>query len=292
MKTFLLQVSSSVLFICLIFLLLEGCKDTYNESNLSSYRLAGLLAFEGNVIIDSATYKYQGDRLSECVVNYNQYQDSIRVLYTYPDENSIVVTSNDTTSRLEYSFVNGKMTGRLLSNLINNSWEPQQQFTYQYQDGKLLEEIWYSGYDEGLRPDIKYTYEYEGDKIIRSRHYYSINSSWQEMSEEEAVYTGNLITRINWYTYPDSVYTVSAYTDLHYSGSLLTSRIYYISNTNEPDYSYVYTYDSDGNLVIQESPEMGDRIEYVYEKGKGNFRQIQQPGGGISGFVPLPWPTK
>lgn len=280
------------MFICLILLVSEGCKETNNVNNPASYRLIGLLMYDDGVLTDSATYKYQGNKLSEGVDYSNYYQDPVRDFYNYPDENSMVVTSFNNTQKYEYSYLNRQMTGMLLSDLSHNIWEPQQHNTYQYQDGKLVEEIWYFGSSEGLKPGTKFTYEYEGSKIIRSSIYYAYNSSWQESIKEESIYTGNLITKIIQYAYSDSVYTEFTYIDLQYDGSLLTGYFFYFTNGNELELSYVFSYDDHGNMVIQESPERSERIEYVYEEGKGNFQQLSRPGGGISGNFVLPWPTK
>lgn len=292
MKNYLLPLSPSLLFICLILLISEGCKESNNDNDPTSYRLTGMLMYDNGVLTDSAIYKYQGDKLSEGVDYSEDYQDPVQGFYTYPDENSMVVTSFNNTQKYEYSYLNGQMTDMLLSDLINNVWEPQQHNTYQYQDGKLVEEIWYFGSDEGLKPSTKFTYEYEGSKIIRSRIYYAYNSSWQENIKEEAIYSGNLITKIIQFGYSDSVYSEFTYTDLQYDGSVITGYFYYFTNGNELELSYVFSYDDHGNMIVQESTELSKKIEYVYEEGKGNFQQIQQPGGGIQGFVPLPWPTK
>jgi hypothetical protein len=292
MKTYLLPTSSLLLFICLILLVSQGCKDITNDNNPASYRLTGLVMYDGAVLMDSATYKYQGNKLSEGVDYSNNYQDPVQGFYNYPDENSMVVISFNNTQKYEYTYLNGQMTGMLLSDFNNNIWEPQQQNTYQYLDGKLVEEIWYFGADEGLKPSKKYIYEYEGSKIIRSRIYFAYNSIWQETIKEEAIYTGDLITKIIRYAFSDSVYIDYNYIDLHYDGSLLTGYYYYLTNGNELDFSYVFTYDDHGNMVIRESPERSERIEYVYEEGKGNFQQLSQPGSGISGDFVLPWPSK
>ena len=292
MKTYLLQLSPSVLFIGLILLVSQGCKDDNNNNDPANYRLTGLLMFDRNAIVDSATYIYQGDRLSECVDYSDNYQDPVHAFYNYPTENSIVVTSFNDTQKYEYTYNDGQMTEMLSSSLNNNIWEPLQKNTYQYQDGKLVEEIWYFDSDEGLKPEQKFTYEFDGNKVIRSKHYYTIDSTWLEYFKEEAIYTGNQITKINAYAYSDSIYIDYYHIDLQYNGTLLTGYFGHFSNGNELEFSYNYTYDSHGNMVIQEYPEQNMRIEYVFEEGKGNFRQIQQPGGGISGFVPLPWPTK
>lgn len=292
MKSYPFVLCSMSLVIFLISLILGGCKESNNDNNPGRYRLTGLLMYEGDVLKDSAIYTYQGDKLSECVDYSNYYQEPVHAFYNYPDENSIVVTSFNNTQKYEYSFINGQMTRMLISDLNSNNWEPQLQRTYQYQNEKLVEDIWYFGSDEGLKPATKHTYEYEGGKMIRSRIYYNYDSSWQESITEDATYTGNLITKIVQYAYSDSVYTEFTHTDLQYSGSLLTGYYYYYTNENEPDLSYAFTYDDHGNMVIQESPEQGTRIEYIYEEGNGNFQQLQQPGGGIgSGFV-LPYPTK
>jgi hypothetical protein len=291
MKAYHFQLRSSLLFICLILLVSQGCKETNNDNDPSGYRLSGLLMYGDGALTDSATYTYQGDKLSEGVDYSINYQDPIREYYTYPDENSMVATSFNNTQKYEYTYLNGQMTEMLLSNLNSNIWEPELQITYHYQDGKLFEEIWYLGSDEGLKPSKKYNYEYEGTKIIRSKIYAYI-SGWQEMVKEEAIYTGNLITKIMRYAYSDSVYYDFNYIDLQYNGTLLTGYYYYITNGNVLNLSYVYTYDADGNVVIRESPAQSERIEYIYEKGNGNFQQLSQPGGGIGGGFTLPWPTK
>jgi hypothetical protein len=291
MKTYLHQLSSLLIFICLILFVSEGCKETNNDNNPASYRLTGLLIYDDGVLTDSIIYKYEGDKLLEGEDYSNYFQIPVPIFYSYPDENSIVVSSLNNTYTTEYFYLDGKMTRMLYTNFIDSVWVPQFDYTYQYQDGNLVEEIMYIGSPEGLKPDTKITYTYEGGKIFRSKRYI-YNSGWQESSEEQAMYTGNLITRITMFQYSGVTYVQFSQTDFQYEGSLLTGYTVYYSPEHEMHYSYVFTYDDNGNMVIQESPERGERIEYVYEDGKGNFQQLQQPGGGIEGYVPLPWPTK
>lgn len=291
MKTYLFPLSLALPVICIVLLVSQGCKEDNNNNDTTSFRLIGLSLYDNGILTDSAVYKYEGDKLSEGVDYSNYYQNPVNGYYSYPDENSMVVNSFNNTQKYEYTYLNGQMTGMLLSDLTGNVWEPQLQNTYQYQDGKLVEEIWYFGSDERLKPSKKFTYEYEGSKIVRSRIYTYI-SGWQEMIKEEAVYTGDLITKIIRYAYSDSAYIDYNYIDLHYDGTLLTGYYFYLSNGNELDLSYICTYDDHGNMVIRESPELSERIEYVYEEGKGNFHQLNRPGDGILGNFVLPWPTK
>lgn len=279
------------MFICLVLLVSEGCKETNNVNNPASYRLIGLSHYDDGVLTDSIIYKYEGDRLSGSVTYSDYIQiDSILAYYDYPDENSVIEISNNNTEKVEFSYLDGKMSSMIESMFIDNAWEAHMNNNYQYSNGKLAEEIIYMWMFDELKLTSKFVYEYEGDKIVRSMIYYDV-SGWQLWGKEEAIYTGNLITKVLGYEYNGSAFIESYYIELQYTGSLLTNYAFYYSSTNELSHSYIFTYDDHGNMVSWESPP-NQREEYIYEEGKGNFQQFHQPGGSIpDGFV-LPWPTK
>jgi hypothetical protein len=292
MKSNLFPLSLSLLFFCLVLLFSNGCKPDEENNNTSTYRLVGLMHYDDGVLTDSIIYKYEGERLSESVTYSDYYQvDSIRDYYDYPDENSVIEISANNTEKVEFSFLDGKMSSMIKSYLIDNAWETHSNNTYQYSNGKLVEEVISMWIFDELQLTSKFNYEYEGDKIARSLIYYN-GSGWELWGKEEAIYTGNLITKILEYEYDGNTFTESYYTDLQYIGSLLTNHSVYNSNTKELFHSHIFTYDDHGNMVSMESPQQKEREEYFYEEVKGNFQQFQQPGGGIgSGFI-LPYPTK
>jgi hypothetical protein len=292
MKSYISILSLSLILFYLMLLLSDGCNPDEETNNTASYRIIGLLKYDNGVLTDSIIYKYEGDRLSESVTYSDYYQvDSIRDYYDYPDENSVIEISANNTEKVEFSYLDGKMSSIKESMLIDNAWETHSNNTYQYSNGKLAEEVISNWIFDELQLTSKFTYEYEGDKIARSLIYYN-GSGWELWGKEEAIYTGNLITKIVQYEYDGSAFTESYYTDLQYMGSLLTNYSVYNSNTKELFISYVFTYDDHGNMVSMESPQQNEKEEYFYEEENGNFQQLQQPGGGIgSGFV-LPYPTK
>jgi YD repeat-containing protein len=290
-----LSLSLSLSLSLLLFLFSNGCQDGDENPDTASYRIIEMKYYEGGVLTAGAYYSYKGERLSQITSYSDDFQDTARNVFEYPDENSVVWSELTPLVKIECSYQDGKMTQFQRSQFTSNSWEILEKCNYQYTGGNLTEENLEGTIYEQYRPFEKFLYEYNDNKVAQSICYYynQFDSSWIELEKEEAVYNGNKITKVIGYGFQDSTYVEYYHTDLQYDGSLLTSALVYMSGTNELMNSYTYTYDDHGNMVSRESTDgpAGDRIECFYEAGKGNLQQIQKPGGGIKFYMGFPLPN-
>jgi len=295
MNSYLFTLRLSLLLFLPVLLLFPGCHPDDENPAGADYRIIEMKYYEGGVLTAGAYYSYEGEKLSKITSYSDDFQDTATSVFEYPDENSIVWSELTPLVKVECLFQAGKMTQYQRSQFTDNSWEIMEKYTYQNTGGNLTEEIWEGTIYGEYRPFEKFTYEYEGIKVEQAFNYYydPYHSTWLKMGKDEAIYDGNLISKVKHYSYADSSYVEYYYTDLQYDGSLLTGAFTHLASTNELTVSYIFTYDEKGNMVSRESTDgpAGDRIECFYEAGKGNLRQIQKPGGGISFYLGFPYPA-
>jgi hypothetical protein len=276
-----------------VLLFSVGCQDTNDEPGNDNYRTIQAKYYTGNVLSMVADYHYTGERLSEMLaLSAGPEPDTVRAVFEYPDENSMVWNEFPDTRKTECSFLNGKMTQYLEYFDREGTWELRDKYTYEYINGNLSEEIWSTLSGGVLTPLGKLTYEYDGNKVIRSIGWYH-STDWQLGDMEEAFYEGDKIIKIVRSAYDDSTYVEYYHIDLIYDGSLITGYNYYKAPDDELMVSYTFTYDEHGNLESRESVNGSDimKTEYFYEPGIGNYEQFRRPGGGIDSHIAFPKPT-
>jgi hypothetical protein len=276
-----------------VLLFSAGCRDSNDEPGIDNYRTVKVKYYTSNILSTEADYHYTGERLSEILAfSAGPEPDTVRAVFEYPDENSMVWNELSDTRKIECSYLNGKMTQYLEYYYREGAWELRDKYTYEYANGNLSEEIWSSLSGGVLTPLGKLTYEYDGNKVLRSIGWYH-STDWQLGDKEEAIYEGDKIIKIIHSVYDDSIYIEYYHIDLNYDGSLITGYNYYRAPADELMVSYTFKYDEHGNLESQESVNGSDieKMEYFYEAGIGNYQQTRQPGGGIDSHVAFPKPT-
>ena len=251
-------------FLALILILTSCKKSPVDSPEPSGYRVTAERFYTDGVSRGELLFKYTGNKISNW-----EYNGGEGMNFTYPDNFTIVYNQYgngadnytgkfklsgdkvteiimDNEEKAAYSYnAEGKVTSIKYYDYTNNSWVMYGEDTFTYTSGKLVQ-IYCS--IPGDRDD-KYVFSYNGEEINSIIYSYRESGGlWVDYSKNEYNYLNGKVSKIN---------------------------IYYKSNGiwDESNGYEEFFYDSDGNLTEKNNSHF-DQTKYIYEEGKGNFRQL------------------
>lgn len=289
--------------ILLLIALVTGFACSDDEEN-DAFRLISLKEkLLGDFSLNS-TVIYQGEKIS--FINYyyddNDGKDTVKEEYSYPMDNNIVRIKSYSQMgkwilswKEEMYFENGQRTLSISYNYDDHlqTWKGSYKVDYIYGNAGLAEETSYFISNDQYVPSDRTVYDYK-DGLLFSIQAYNFDNNWVAVSSEKIYYNGEKPSYAMFYNYSNEIVTDSTKYEFIYDGDLLTKIEVFNYGSHEQKTPFTFTYDSHGNLV-KENIELGEMIyqmDYTYEKGKGNFQELKDPGGGWSILIFYPYPTK
>jgi hypothetical protein len=301
MKTHIISCSIAALLLLALASIPGSCKK--DENSPDSWRVNSMSQYIDNNLIAVANLYYSGEKYTSNSGYDYSIGDSTKSVFTYPDDNSVMVTDYNkiygqwvVVARGEYIMQNGLATQLVYYESVDDVMTPFLKINMTYQSGNVIEETW-SFYMDDWYPLMKLLYTYNGDKVIQSTISQNLTGSWEIAYKEVVTYSGELVDVVVESEYDGQAYYESYKYDYTYADNLLTKVEYLEFDgsswlTNE---IHGYTYDSNGNLLSEtiDYPDEVDKTVYTYEEGKGNFYQLSffYNSGSVSGFF-MPRPTK
>jgi hypothetical protein len=166
---------------------------------------------------------------------------------------------------------------------------------FEYRDENTIIQESFFWYGALWYPVEKYIIEKLDRKIIKTQTFNIDGSFWDPISSEEYNYEGDNLTEEIWNKHEYGVWSQDTRITYDYSGNLLTNiaACYNFGSVWDTVGLYSFTYDPYGNLESEafEGDVLSRKIEYVYEKGQGNYAQMLSPGGGLISYRCYPSPT-
>jgi hypothetical protein len=296
----LLNRISALILLASLFLIVTCKKDDVNGPK---YRVVEWNDYYNGVQDGKSLLSYAGDKISS-ISQYNYYSrgDSSVTEVEYPDDNSIVMTDyfKGNGSLMEshkqvMEIQDGQVTQLTTYSFHEGIWEPEYKLnlTMGGSGNLILEEILAFYYNEEWDPIVKKINEYDGSRLIQSIYYYYYEDEWFISFKEVIAYNGDNIVNIIDYEFLDGSYYENYKYDFQYDGKNMTriDTYEYDSAAWNPGGYISFTYDQFENLESITDID-GYKTEYIYEEGKGNYRQIYFNSGGLLSNMYLPMPTK
>jgi hypothetical protein len=127
--------------------------------------------------------------------------------------------------------------------------------------------------------DQKWEIEYSGSHPTQSI-FYAYETGWNQHSKDIFSYSGTVPDNITDYKFDGAIFNQTNRHVLVYDNNLISkiSDYFYSNGTWNGSGYTTYEYDSNGNLtaeILVNKNFDSDRIEYNYEAGQGNYRQIE-----------------
>lgn len=300
MKTYRFSGRIAFAFFFSSLLFFSHCNKDDNSDD--KYRLTDYKFYMNGALGGTGKIEYLGEKVSmKGVYNHPSTIDSSKTFIEYPTEDSMVMLTQVKTGdewepeyKQELTVSDGFVTQCINSAFYAGTWSPQSKYSMQYTDGLLTEELFYYNGAGVWKPTGKISYEYSGALLVKTL-WYVYDESWQLSEKEEARYNGNHVKDVIHSLYADGAFSQNFKYEFRYEGNLVT-RIdlfdFYTSWDTSGYYSYIY--DSFGNVVNYDMVSKYNhyKYDYIYEKGKGNYRQLKVPAGGLMSFAIMPYPTK
>jgi hypothetical protein len=302
MKTLIIFNKYVFILFCAILTLLSGCNKENDEGNF--YRL---INFHEQLLGESdlnCTIIYEGEKIS--LINYfyddDDGKDTVKEEYTYPMNDVIVRTKSYAqvgkwlpSWKEEMVFENDRMIRSVSSNYNTNfqNWQESYKVEYLYASGDLVEENSFTIYNGQLTPSDRSIYDYKNG-LLFSIMTYNFDQDWKIAESEKIYYNGERASYSMYYYYSNGIISDSSKFEFFYNGEFLNSISLYNYGTHEQKTPFTFGYDSNGNLISEhiEILDLIYQMDYTYEKGKGNYEDLKDPGGGSSVFTFYPYPTK
>jgi YD repeat-containing protein len=301
MKTRIFFQSILVATACFCLLFFATCKKDDNPST-TTYRTVGSKNYDNGVLNSSSTLNYNGEKLVSIMTLDDYYDgDSSKTLVSYPDDQTVFLIDSylDLGSwyeenKTELQFEAKNLVQEIFYEYFENAWQPETKYVYQYENGILVDEITYYYWGDSWTPVVKTQYEYNGENLKQSITY-MYSDDWYIHSKDEYSYNGSNLARIITYSYSEGNYTESSKMEFAFNGSqMLNYQVFDFNNGvwNNSGIGTSFTYDEFGNVKTWESlnDDSVSKVEFTYEEGKGNVKDILYFPSGVYGY--FPWPTK
>lgn len=291
-----------IYFLVVSSVMLNSCKKDDNELG-SVNRIVSMIYYENDVFKNKTTMTYNDEKITrydeEIIYNGETihawsdvtYMDSDSIEFKYyrgnesrPFSKTLFEIRNGNVSSIGYfDIVHGDIYKR---NILSE---------YSYLNNILTEETLYlDGSGSSMDPWSKTINEIVDNKFIRSFHY-DFENDWVLSGIDTIIYSGNKPdTRIN-YQVPNGIKHEWEKFVYFYNGNILTQIDYYKSQAGTwvLEENIYFSYNEFGNLVskkIQLAPNAIVSYEFEYEGGKGNYKQLMDPGSDFWDPMLLPTP--
>jgi hypothetical protein len=292
----------SLLILLLPMLLLVTCKKDDSGNSGNGYRIIKTITYLGRMEHSSTVFDYQGDKISMWR-GYYEDKELTRSEITYPDQNTITMQFSsyyDSTWYESYKLVY-KLAGSHVMEIDyysndHGNTEISGKETLTYNNSNLVEYICYS-FDSGdMVPVEKTDNDFEGTQFRQSVHYGWYNEEWQEREKIVVNYRGNQVDTVHYFDYEDGSYTEDAKLAFTYDGDQIIQYTAYLYQSGSwiDEGSVQYTYDLYNNLTSIYTTDGHEitRIEYQYERGNGNYSQLNNYYSYYQYGNIFPHPTK
>lgn len=254
--------------IVLMFLVSACKKDKNDDLQKFTHRIISDKYYYNNLLESETAYEYTGEKLTTITEDPGTDEES-EILLSYPNENTIIATGSDI----------GTVTFTLSNNLVTEIVDANDyKYTTSYNSENQIENTKEYDYDGGWTLSYEQDYTYSSGKLVLRTgiEYGGTEGNW----ENKYVYTYNgeeLIEELHTYKSPGGVWTDCHKYAFTYSNGKISKRTHYYKSETSwvENYYEEFLYDTYGNLIKSfEDGDNSDRMEYTYEEGNGNFRQI------------------
>lgn len=289
--------------------MLVSCKkksDNQGENSSTGYRIIQEKNYYNNLLEDRTDFSYSGNNLTE-IFGYTQGTKAGpdgKITLEYEGGNisrvSVFANISGAWSIMEEALA-VSYTGSLPAERIITTYDDtgsvtnQVRYTDTYLNGQVNEEKSYSMQDGSWVLEYRDQYIYNAQGQLQNiRSYFG---SGDQRAAVTYLWQNNLIVEEQSSNTDSSLLHKVEYS---YSGTSLTGEVrsVFIDNSWTQTGTTSYVYDTQGNLSSQTdrytTPSDVFRLDFTYEAGKGNFRQLYVVMGAapLWNGAPFPMPTK
>jgi hypothetical protein len=289
-----------LLIFLLPLLLLVTCKEKDDTNLNSDYRITETNYYHDDIKDYTVYYDYEdnritairgldGDEGSRIDIDYWENDSAVLIYSNYIDSETVV--SSKKLLKLDGS----QVIEDIIYSWDESLWDPTWKRNYSYENDYLSEIIEYHDDSGDWNPYWKIFYEYDGSRHLQTTSY-DYKNGWQTWEILKFTYIGNNVDEVIDYIYNDGSLVDTYKIGFSYENDLMTAQTFYEDDHGSwiDEGSILYTYDSFKNLESYSFPIDGYiyKVEYKYEKGSGNYMQLQGLHEYDYFIGILPHPTK
>ena len=298
------------------FILTNSCKDPDDDDNGGGsptvyYRVVEWISYDDYQEEEKAVTTYVDNKIN-LIMGYEyqtkgEWVEDWKYEMNYPEQNTIVT---DHLSK------------------VNDIWELEYTDVMSYDNSKLIEIVSYYNDLGTLTPVYRETFDYNNNLLVQNTEYIEDEGGWYAIYRSDYEYDGSALQKIYFYEHEGDVWDPSEmlaykyqggaidlvyYLDynagindwdttveigLEYAGGLL-SKAKFMNHDMGVWYHFMdvnYQYDSHGNILSWDEISIVNgfswKVQFAYEEGLGNFRQVfNHEAQGIWDAC-RPFPTK
>ncbi|MBK7030077.1 MAG: hypothetical protein IPH45_13080 [Bacteroidales bacterium] len=276
-----------------ILLILASCQKEANQpSSSTDYRIKEYSVYDDGVFIARYVLDYQNDQLIAVRLfakNSNQVLAEFhRVLIAYPKPSTGIISVyylDDTKTwqnsiRYEFEYDETKILSSIRFEFNNEKWVPDQKFMRQFIGDKVLLSTSFEYKQDIFNPVWHELYEYKDEEPEQVISELYMEGNWKSVRKTTLQYDSTLLKGNTEYYSTNDQWFEDVRTDYYYLGDKVAEMKefkFQDGNWQEKPHSFQFNYDELGNMSswIEKYEGINRKIEFSYEKGKGNYRQIQ-----------------
>jgi len=263
----------STLFVSgmILSIIITACNKD-ETTQFTTFRINSEKYFYNNIYSYTRTYDYSNNQLTRQFASSQGWSDELRI--TYPDINKIKVYGTRIYDQAEKDLDTFLITfsDSRITEFVNRVWYWKLNFTYNI-DGRLDKILNYTYYEGVWNLTGTISYLYDAGKLIEVNSFGLKSIISYEGDDIKEIVSSNQYMD-SWTEFEKNTFT--------YMDGKISNKTHFYKNLDginwDKSISIDYSYDSHGNLLEETNTDTrtGDktRIEYVYEGGEGNYKQI------------------
>ena len=304
------------LLLIFAFILTNSCKDLDDDDNAGgtptiNYRVVEWIAYDDYQEEERAVITYVDNKI-KLIMGYEyqtkgEWVEDFKFEMNYPEQNTIVtdhLSKVDDIWELEYTDVSSLNNDKLIEIVTYyndfGTLTPVFRETFDYNNNLLVKGTEYIEDEGGWYPIYRSDYEYDGSELQKIYFYEYEDDVWDPSEMLLYKYQGGAIDLVYYLDYNPGIndWDTTAEIGLEYAGGLI-SKAKFIHHDMGAWYHFmdiIYQYDSHGNILSWDEKYIVSgssiKIQFAYEEGLGNIRQVFAQEGLMGRDMWRPFPTK